>query len=71
MNKETRAYWLLSRHRLDNLAPMHYGTFTMFDESWGAVILSDVGEALHCYSWDDSGMNVRRGTVSVSDKIFA
>ncbi|KAK0462903.1 uncharacterized protein EV420DRAFT_1638995 [Desarmillaria tabescens] len=57
MNKETRAYRLLSRHELDNLAPVYYGTFTMADESWGAVILSDVGEAFHYYSWDEAGMN--------------
>ncbi|SJL12118.1 uncharacterized protein ARMOST_15539 [Armillaria ostoyae] len=57
MNKETRAYRRLSRFQLDNLAPVHYGTFTMPDDSWGAVILSDVGEAFHCYSWDESGMN--------------
>ncbi|PBK86894.1 hypothetical protein ARMGADRAFT_1016941, partial [Armillaria gallica] len=57
MNKETRAYRLLSRHQLDNLAPVHYGTFIMPDESWGAVILGDVGEASHCYSWDRSGIN--------------
>ncbi|SJL08710.1 uncharacterized protein ARMOST_12079 [Armillaria ostoyae] len=57
MDKETRAYRLLSRHHLDNLAPVYYGTFTMPGESWGAVILSDVGEAFHCYSWDEAGMS--------------
>ncbi|SJL08707.1 uncharacterized protein ARMOST_12076 [Armillaria ostoyae] len=45
------------RHQLEDLAPMYYGTFTMPDESWGAVILSDVGEAFHCYSWDEAGMS--------------
>ncbi len=58
MNKETRAYWLLSRRQLNNFAPVHYDTFIMPDDSWGAVILSDVGEAFHCDSWDESGMNV-------------
>ncbi|KAK0462902.1 uncharacterized protein EV420DRAFT_1521524 [Desarmillaria tabescens] len=57
MNKETRAYRLLSRHELNDLAPVHYGTFKMPDESWGAVILSDVGEAFHCYSWNEAGMS--------------
>ncbi|KAK0431186.1 hypothetical protein EV421DRAFT_1854701 [Armillaria borealis] len=57
MNKETRAYRLLSRHQLDNLAPVYYGTFTMPGESWGAVILGDVGEAFHCYSWDEAQMS--------------
>ncbi|PBK87272.1 hypothetical protein ARMGADRAFT_462971 [Armillaria gallica] len=57
MNKETRAYRLLSRHHLDDLAPVYYGTFTMPDESWGTVILSDVGEAFHCYSWNEAGMS--------------
>ncbi len=55
MNKETRAYRLLSRHHLDDLAPVYYGTFTMHDDSWGAVILGDVGEAFRCYSWDEAG----------------
>ncbi|PBK69030.1 hypothetical protein ARMSODRAFT_957346 [Armillaria solidipes] len=59
MNKETRAYRLLSRHQLDDLAPVHYGTFTMPDESWGAVILSDVGDAYHCYSWGEAGMSAQ------------
>ncbi|KAK0436948.1 hypothetical protein EV421DRAFT_1907723 [Armillaria borealis] len=59
MNKETRAYRLLSRHQLDDLAPVHYGTFTMPDESWGAVILSDVGDAYHCYSWAEAGMSAQ------------
>ncbi|KAK0241300.1 hypothetical protein EDD85DRAFT_395295 [Armillaria nabsnona] len=68
MNRGTRAYQLLSRRQSDNLAPMHYGTFIMSDESWGAVILSDVGEASHCYSWDGSGLRDKHGgTVSVSD----
>ncbi|KAK0243776.1 hypothetical protein EDD85DRAFT_784324 [Armillaria nabsnona] len=57
MNKETRAYRLLSRHQLDNIAPFHYGTFTMPDDSWGAVILSDAGEASHCYSWDEAELS--------------
>ncbi len=59
MNKETRAYRLLSRHQLDNLAPVHYGTFTMPDESWGAVILSDVGDAYQCHSWKEAGMSAQ------------
>ncbi|SJL07964.1 uncharacterized protein ARMOST_11322 [Armillaria ostoyae] len=57
MNKETRAYRLLSRHQVDNIAPSYYGTFTMPDDSWGAVILSDAGEASHCYSWDEAEMS--------------
>ncbi|KAK0201157.1 hypothetical protein DFS33DRAFT_1111398 [Desarmillaria ectypa] len=57
MNRETRAYRLLSHRQLDNVAPLYYGTFTMPDESWGAVILSDVGEASHCYSWGKAGMS--------------
>ncbi|KAK0431180.1 hypothetical protein EV421DRAFT_196896 [Armillaria borealis] len=57
MNKETRVYQLLSRHQLEDLAPAYYGTFMMPDESWGAVILSDVGEAFHCYSWDEAEMS--------------
>ncbi len=57
MNKETRAYRLLSCHQLDNIAPLHYGTFTMPDDSWGAVILSDAGEASHCYSWDEAELS--------------
>ncbi len=57
MSKETCAYRLLSRHQLDDLTPVYYGTFTMSDEFWGTVILSDVGEAYHCYSWDEAGMS--------------
>ncbi|KAK0480847.1 hypothetical protein IW261DRAFT_1145883 [Armillaria novae-zelandiae] len=58
MKKEMLAYQLISSRHLDDLAPLYYGVFTRPDRSWGAIVLSDAGEAFRG-TWKEAGFSVQ------------
>ncbi|KAK0445189.1 hypothetical protein EV421DRAFT_345597 [Armillaria borealis] len=58
MKNEVLAYELISSHHLDGLAPLYYGAFTMPDQSWGAIVMSDAGEAFRG-TWKEAGFSVQ------------
>ncbi|KAK0192265.1 hypothetical protein F5146DRAFT_496124 [Armillaria mellea] len=58
MKKEVLAYQLISSHHLDDLAPLYYGVFIRPDQSWGAIVLSEAGEAFRG-TWKDAGLSVQ------------
>ncbi|KAK0204061.1 hypothetical protein DFS33DRAFT_857683 [Desarmillaria ectypa] len=59
MKNEVLAYQLISSHYLDVLAPLYYGVFTMPDQSWGAVVLSDAGKAFRCFSGKEADFSMQ------------
>ncbi|KAK0464295.1 kinase-like domain-containing protein [Desarmillaria tabescens] len=58
MKKELKAYQYLQSRQLFDVAPAYYGTFTMPDQYWAAMIMADGGESVGC-SWKDAGLNPR------------
>lgn len=58
MKKEVLAYQLVSSRYLDDLAPLYYGVFTRPDQSWGAIVLSDAGEAFRG-TWKEAGFSAQ------------
>ncbi len=59
MKNEMLVYQLLSSHHLDDLAPLYHGVFTMPDQSWGAIVLSDAGKAFRGSTWKEVGFSAQ------------
>ncbi|KAK0219752.1 hypothetical protein EDD85DRAFT_864647 [Armillaria nabsnona] len=59
MKNEVLVYQVISSHHLDDLTPLYYGVFTMPDQSWGAIVLSDAGKAFRGSTWEEVGFSAQ------------